>query len=44
MGLSSPVAISRGPGRWATLGWERRPSEETGLSVRGREGAARQEG
>lgn len=34
MGISSPAAISLGLGRWATLGWERRPSEETGLSVR----------
>lgn len=35
MGISIPAgtfAISLGLGGWAIFGWERRPSEETGLS------------
>lgn len=33
-GISRPAAISLALGRWAALGWEKRPSEETGRSVR----------
>lgn len=42
-GIPRPAATWPGLARWASLGWERRPWEETGLSVRCREGAARQE-
>lgn len=34
MGISRPAAVSLALGRWARVVWERRPSEETGLSVR----------
>lgn len=34
MGISRLTAISLALARWAKAVWERRPSEETGLSVR----------
>lgn len=43
MGIPRPAATSLGLAGWASFGWARRPREETGLSVRCREGAARQE-
>lgn len=33
MCIPNPAAISLGLDRWATFSWERRPWEETGLSV-----------
>lgn len=43
-GLPCRLAISVGMDAWATFGWERRPSEETGLSFFCPEGTERQEG
>lgn len=43
-GLPRRLAISVGMDAWATFGWERRPSEETGLSFFCPEGTERQEG
>lgn len=43
-GLPCRPAISVGPKEWAIIDWERRPSEETGLSFFCPEETARQEG